>query len=216
VNKMRISEVELVNYRQYRGIIRVELMYDKQLNINVIQGVNGAGKTNFLNAINWCLYDEEENIDKYAGKKQPLTNDAELNNLMSGDALTTKVTIKMVDESDRLYVFERSIVVTKDNNGVPRQSPSNLNLFVQVGRDMRLINEPDFMLNRVLPKAVKNFFIFDGEKLDDFFKIENASKIRNAIYDVSQLTLLDSGIDHLEKTISGMRSKIKGQTPKID
>jgi len=213
---VRITEVELENYRQYRGCVKVELLYDEERNINVIQGVNGSGKTNFLNAINWCLYDEEESIEKYSDRTQPIINDAEFDNLSVGESLVVKVAIKMVDKNDRLYVFERSMKVRKDQNRDPQYYDFNFNVFVQVGRDMELIGEPDFLLNRILPKAIKNFFIFDGEKLDDFFKIENSSKIRDAIYDVSQLTLLDSGIVHLDQTLSYMRSKIKGQTPKID
>jgi DNA sulfur modification protein DndD len=81
---------------------------------------------------------------------------------------------------------------------------------------MENIQEKEFLINRLLPRTVKNFFFFDGEQLDDFFKQEKTAIVRDAILDVSQLSLLDKGIDHLDKEISSMRSETKGQSPKGD
>jgi len=55
VNGMRIDRLVLKNYRQFRNI---ELPFNKNSynDLHVIVGRNGTGKTNILNAINWCLY----------------------------------------------------------------------------------------------------------------------------------------------------------------
>jgi DNA sulfur modification protein DndD len=214
---LRIQSIELENYRQYRNRVVVELSCDRDRNINVIQGVNGAGKTNMLNAINWCLYGVEEYLEKYAGKKQPIINDAELNELKNGQSTYAKVKLNMISSEGRLHVFERQIGARKDNDGkVHVNQYADFHAFMQIGRDMHEIPEKEFLVNRILPQGVKSFFFFDGEKLDEFFKEEKSAKVRDAILDVSQLSLLDKAIDHLEKTISYLRSEIKGESPRID
>ncbi len=54
---MRIEEVKLQNYRQYAdSVIRFEPSGEHDLHI--VLGDNGLGKTNLMNAVEWCLYGE--------------------------------------------------------------------------------------------------------------------------------------------------------------
>ncbi len=216
---MKIQSIELENYRQYRGKVVVDLSCDLNKNITVIQGVNGSGKTNMLNAVNWCLYGKEEYLSKYDTKKQPIINDAELRELQNGQRICARVILKMIDEkdNDRFYQFERTIGAKKDAYGnVIFDRDSEFHAYMQVGRDMIEIRETEFLINRILPYGVKNFFFFDGERLDEFFKEESSERVREAIFDVSQLYLLDRTIEHLEKTISAIRVEVKGESPKVD
>ncbi|MEM2900923.1 MAG: AAA family ATPase [Thermoplasmata archaeon] len=216
---MKIQCIELENYRQYRGKVTVELSCDFDRNITVIQGVNGSGKTNMLNAVNWCLYGQEEHLGKYDTKKQPIINDAELRELPSGQRISAGVTLKMIDEkdNDRFYQFERSIEAKKDISGrIIFDRDSEFHAYMQIGRDIQEIRETVMLINRILPHGVKSFFFFDGERLDEFFKEEKSEKVREAIFDVSQLYLLDRTIEHLEKTVSSIRGEIKGESPRVD
>lgn len=215
---MKIQAIELENYRQYRGKVVVELGCDPDKNITVIEGVNGAGKTNMLNAITWCLYGIEENLGRYAGKKQPIINDAALKELEKGQKIYAKVTLKMISSRGRLHVFERQIDAKKLNDGSLRfNNETEFHAFMQIGKDMPEIPEREFLINRILPRAVKNFFFFDGERLDEFFKEEKSATVRDAILDVSQLSLLDRAMDHLEKTVSSIRGQIRWRgSPKVD
>jgi DNA sulfur modification protein DndD len=214
---VKIQSIELENYRQYRDKAIVELSCDSERNINVIQGVNGAGKTNMLNAIDWCLYGVEEHLEKYSGKKQPIINDAVLKELKNGQRTYAKVSLKMISSDGRLHVFERQINARKDKDArLYFDQESDFHVFMQIERDMHEIPEKEFLINRILPNGVKNFFIFDGEKLDEFFKEEKSAKVRDAIFDVSQLSLLDKAVDHLEKSITPMRNELNGESPQID
>ncbi len=60
---MRIEKIKLKSYRQYRD---VELSFKQTSgnDLHIIVGKNGMGKTNLLNAINWCLYKEEPHLSK--------------------------------------------------------------------------------------------------------------------------------------------------------
>ena len=216
---LKIQRIELENYRQYRGKVSVDLCCDRDRNMNVIQGVNGAGKTNMMNAITWCLYDVEESLTKYAGKKQPIFNDAALRELQKGKTIEARVTLKMISSQGEPIVFERRIKALKDDKGeIVIDENSDFHAFQQKGRDMKeSVYDKNFLVNRILPRGVKGFFFFDGERLDEFFKEENSAKVRDAILHVSQLSLVDNAMNHLEKTMSSMRGELKWQgTPQVD
>ena len=53
---MFIKEIELDNFRIYKGYNRIELLPDGDRNIIVVSGKNGFGKTTFLMSLVWCLY----------------------------------------------------------------------------------------------------------------------------------------------------------------
>ena len=60
------------NFRQYRDA-QINFARASEANFTVILGANGAGKTNIMNAITWCLFGKEYHMDsKYAGL--PITN----------------------------------------------------------------------------------------------------------------------------------------------
>ena len=50
---MKISKIELDNFRQYYGKVEFEFDTDSKKNIVVIVGVNGAGKSNHYKALKW-------------------------------------------------------------------------------------------------------------------------------------------------------------------
>lgn len=53
---MTIKEIELYNFRIYKGENRIDLTSTGKKNIFVISGRNGFGKTTFLMSMVWCLY----------------------------------------------------------------------------------------------------------------------------------------------------------------
>jgi DNA sulfur modification protein DndD len=85
---------------------------------------------------------------------------------------------------------------------------------VQSGHSFVPHPEPLSEVNKVLPQKVNSFFFFDGEKLDDFFKQNSASIVRNAVQDVSQITILNSTLEHLDDTVAAARKRIKHTDPK--
>jgi len=213
---MIITTLELENYRPYRGIQPIDFSTDPEKNFTVIEGVNGAGKTQLLNAITWCLYGKEEHFRSDKDKKRGILNDYVKSSLGNGQKTKVRVAIKGKDTDDKPMQFERSVVFHKDHSGNLYEETPEFFCFKMIGKDMEPISSPAFMINRMLPEGVRNFFIFDGEKLDEFFREENAEKVKQAISDVSQLTLLDATIEHLDKTLDGIRTSVKGQTPKVD
>ena len=56
---MRIENIEIQNFRQYRNLSFKFPHVQEDNDLHIIYANNGVGKTNVLNAITWCLYDTE-------------------------------------------------------------------------------------------------------------------------------------------------------------
>jgi DNA sulfur modification protein DndD len=52
---MRLLSLELNNFRGFYGHHRVEFAAEDERRVTIFHGENGAGKTNLLNAIHWCV-----------------------------------------------------------------------------------------------------------------------------------------------------------------
>ena len=61
--QMRIEKLILKNYRQFRDS-KIIFPQRSEADLHIIIGVMGTGKTNILNAINWCLYGDEPHLSK--------------------------------------------------------------------------------------------------------------------------------------------------------
>jgi DNA sulfur modification protein DndD len=56
---MKFTEVNINNFRQYYGNVKLDLNTNSKKNIILIGGKNGYGKTNLLLSVVWCLYGEK-------------------------------------------------------------------------------------------------------------------------------------------------------------
>jgi DNA sulfur modification protein DndD len=206
-----IRSIELENYRQYRGHHSIELSIDPKRSFTIIQGPNGAGKTNLLNAVTWCLYGVEDHLSKYTTKNQPKVNEGALHDAKTGETIKTSVTINILDSQDHLYVLEREKYAKQLAHGTHQIGQGEVaHAYMQDEGDMISISDFDMVVNRFLPQGIRSFFLFDGERLDDFFKEEKSARVRDAIFDVSQLSLLDNARRHLEDVIGDLRRQDRG------
>ena len=67
---MFIKEIELNNFRIYKGKNKINLLPKDNKNIVVVSGKNGFGKTTFLMSLVWCLYGKQmEKVDELYQKE---------------------------------------------------------------------------------------------------------------------------------------------------
>ena len=76
------------------------------------------------------------------------------------------------------------------------------------GQSLRVAN-PIRTINTVLPSNVRTYFFFDGEKIDNFARPEAAKEVKDAIYLIFKLEILDRAKRHLEETARRNRSKLR-------
>lgn len=202
---MKIDFIKLENYRQYKDV-KIEFPTSENQNLTVIQGANGAGKTNLLNAITWCLYGKEKHLEeKYKG--YPLVNTMTLNELEPGKKCNVGVIVQMKDEDGKKIIVGRSRKFQKLEDGkmIKLKDPlsnspdgSTFRMIQQVEKDMVDTKDPEYVLNRLIPESIEEYFFFDGERLNDYFRATSGEKIREAVFKISQLGLLENAIEHLE------------------
>ena len=67
---MNIKEIELNNFRIYKGCNKIDLSVNDDENIIIVSGKNGYGKTTFLMSLVWCLYGKQmEDVDEIYKKE---------------------------------------------------------------------------------------------------------------------------------------------------
>ncbi|MBL7131343.1 MAG: AAA family ATPase [Candidatus Omnitrophica bacterium] len=188
---MVIKRIKIANYRQYQD---VDLKFPEGKRILLFVGKNGTGKSNFLNAINWCLYEEEPfGVVENKGLKiwtQGCKNKEEV---------SVEIEVGRPEEIST-YVFRRTQLVGEEK--------SRLNVFERKGnKDPDIVSNPNSYVISYLPKEVSSFFLFDGEHITNIFKSKYNANIQDGINRVAQVDLLDRAIDHLDKMMDEFQSE---------
>lgn len=219
---MRFDYIRFTNYRQYKDEKIIFPKLEKNRNFTIIQGSNGAGKTNILNGISWCLYGEEMHLGtKYKGL--PIYNTLAANETKPGKNCDVEVEIQIYDDEEKRIIINRRICFQKLEDGSLRKLPmplsnspdgSKLELLRQIGRDMVSINDPEFVINKLIPKSIEGYFFFDGEQLNNYFRTALGENIRDAVFKISQLDLLETVIDHLSKRKNDFLKQANGLSSK--
>jgi len=207
---MKLERITLENFRQYYGRQRLEFARDSQHNVTVIEGINGAGKTSLFLAINWCLYGTSvenvrviENVGELASKEA-------VSQALVGELVRTSVELTFSHNGSR-YLVRRALQGIKQEHG-------NVNWYdgddftvmrtLPDGQAER-VNNPIGMMNAILPVNVREYFLFDGEKIDNFAKPESADQVKQAIYLVLKLKVLERSRTHLENAAADYRKELR-------
>lgn len=217
---MLLESIELENYRPYQGpeIIRFADNTDK--NITIINGRNDAGKTSLLNAFTWCLYGKEFYRNKAnKSKEEHICNKRSLNNIDINQSIKVKVTINMEDENGKKVKFIRCQEAKKTGKNNCFLGKSEFKIIVQDNDEEQILSAPENYMHKHLPEDLREYYLFEGEKLINFFKNDNNSSLRKAVKNLTQLNLLDNIIHHVqnyEKKLTNEYNKIDPNLGKLN
>ena len=205
---VRIKSIELKNYRQFVDEkIDFKLKADK--NVLVIQGRNGFGKSNIYNAINWCFFGIEEHLGKDEDGL-PKCNTEIFKKMKQGGSSETSVKL-ILDTENGPVSIERNISTNKLKEGGFAEDEPEVKVFQLINQDWKRSPYPELFISKILPKNMRHFFFIDGEKLRELFKNINPKNIKESIFDLSQITLLQNSIDHLSSFKTVLRKTIKNE-----
>jgi DNA sulfur modification protein DndD len=207
---MKLERIELENFRQYYGQQRLNFARDKERNVTVIHGINGAGKTSLFLAINWCLYGRNVENIKVVDNVGELVSKEAISRANPGDEVRASVTIAFLHDGHR-FTAKRTLTGSKLLTG--KLALNELDQFTMMrqkpdGRADPILN-PLGTMNAILPVNAREYFFFDGEKIDNFAKPEAAAQVKDAIYLVLKLEILDRAQRHLEKSAATYRRDLK-------
>lgn len=209
---MILRRIIIKNFRQFRDV-NIDFAHNEEKNINMILGGNGTGKTNFLNAISWCLYGVE--IHDFEDSSLDICNKKTENLAIIGDLVTVKVELEFFDE-DEILIFSRCNGFLKGHNGL-RSSPSSNKFEIKTkeGNEIRTNNSPFYTIERKLPKEIQNYFLFDETRLNRYFDSTQLKSLQHAIFNLSQIDLIEKVNSNIQKVKTNYINQQKKLSPKL-
>lgn len=207
---MKLERIVLENFRQYFGQQQLDFARDKQRNVTVIHGINGAGKTSLFLAINWCLYGRNAENIKVVDNVGELVSKEAISRAQPGDEVRASVTIAFLHNGDR-YTVKRTLTGSKRLTGDLALNELDQFTMMRQGADGRAepVLNPIGTMNAILPVNAREYFLFDGEKIDNFAKPEAAAEVKEAIHLIMKLKILERAKYHLGKKAADYRSELK-------
>lgn len=210
---MRFKGIEIKNFRQYRSL-KFGFPKKSDHDMHLIIADNGVGKTNILNAITWCLYNEEPHLGDKSKSLPKLNLNAKNDAKREGkDIELISVRIYAEDDND-LITFERKMHVKVDTDF---ESQSELLVSINSTGDADFFEgeEAENIVEKYMPKKIRQYFYFDGEQLDSYFISDKSSKIKESIHAISQVDIVTRTKERLEKIIQQKQKEAGKRNPDI-
>jgi DNA sulfur modification protein DndD len=210
---MKLERITIENFRQYCGKHRVDFAKDVQKRVTVIHGINGAGKTSFFLSINWCLYGKSVDNVKVVDNVGELISKEAVSQVAVGATVRTSVDLAFLHNGER-YLVKRTLQGIKQKDGTVKVEDNDSFTMMRTRADGQAerINNPIGTMNSILPVNVREYFLFDGEKIDNFAKPEAAAQVKQAIYLVLKLEILERSRRHLDTVATEYRKELKNKS----
>lgn len=219
---MRFEAIKATNYRQYRNIL-FEFKKKTANDIHVIIASNGVGKTNLLNAVNWCLYGDEPHTTgaiNTNNDKLPLCNLEAIAEAKVNEEEFCEVNIEIIaSEGASTFVISRTskvnvrtqINVGKDDFEIIETKPTGDTIIHRSDAAKEIVN-------RYLPQKIREYFYFDSERLLNYFDAETnkISHIKDSIYEIAQVNVINEVEKHLGDFEKQYNSKISKLSPDVE
>ncbi len=203
---MILESISLKNFRQYYGSQRIIFAKSAQHNVTVIHGENGSGKTALLNAFLWCLYGDVDLPDP-----DRLLNERAEAECKPGKEIEVSVILQFED-SGRSYTVTRSIWYAKvdANRAEPKTARPNLKVeYIDVNGKHIKPENPQNTIDQILPERLKQYFFFDGERIDNLSKESNTDQVQAAIKNLMGLEVFERALKHLNEVRRRFRNEQK-------
>ena len=163
---MKFRKLTIENYKSFQFPTEIHFPYsEKGESVFLIGGMNGAGKTSIMEAINYCLYGAKtDEIYRCINRKEKARGNA---------SVSFELVIEMDDLSELVVKRSWSAGVTDD------PKPKDLNERLVVIRDGKRVlvqNKQmwqDF-IRATIPPSITQFFFFDGEKIQEIAADEHS------------------------------------------
>ena len=205
---MRLKQAKLTNFRSYYGEHEIEFAYKDGKCVTLLHGAMGAGKTKLFGAIQWCLYGQEEYDETAAPNKELANSLAKQKSDNTGKEAPVEVKVIFEDDGKIYHAIRKFSCYGKEveerNNFMLLQSKPN--------GDYERLDEPELEMNAILPKNLRQYFMFDGEKIQNYSKVGHEVEIRNAIKGLLGFEDIEMLSDMLGKVDSDYDRDIKGTT----
>lgn len=212
---MKISELHLFNFKGFKGLHKFERLsrnLSESQNIILIGGLNGAGKTSFLESLFLCFYGSNATkLYPSRGAKSENYNSF-ISALLNAEAKATGQLIAemyievFLKDVELAANFTRDISLKRKWNFELRFDGIFPEEEFQILENGKLIEELEpteyeERIRSLLPYNVSQFFFFDGEKIQDFAS-DTDNEFANSLKDVLGINLYSVLADDI-KSVRG-------------
>ena len=204
---MIFKKLELKNWVAYKKA-QIDFSTDKKKNVTLFGGNNLGGKTTIMRAIRWALYGDTGDVNIY---KDPL----DLINRDSASAgnydLSVKLTLKVDGKDvDLIRSFNLKTGVKQPSNNDFEETFSILE------NGKAIVKDTEKYVQRIFDKEISDFFIFDGEKLQEYQRLCNdpkkSQKLQNTIEKLIRRPYLKAALNDLKVYQKDLRDKIQANS----
>ena len=220
---MKLTNIEINNFRQYYNSVNIDLTTNSDQNIIVIGGRNGYGKTNLLLSIVWCFYGEkisqiddnfkkeiqkEKNYSSFMQQSINWTAKKENNDTFSVSIIVSEIELpelNKLNSNSESVMISRTFNVTSMNEQLSIIDPiSNIEIFDDEADKINFIND------YIIPIDAAKFVFFDAEKISEIANLsikEEGSFINDALGKILGLDTYDTLIEDVEFYINNLKKE---------
>ena len=195
---MKISRLKLHNFGVYASDNEFVFRSDKP--VVLIGGMNGRGKTTFLEAVLLALY----------GKN----SFAYLESTYKSYGRYLNAHVNRADQSMQSYVElefdldESNYIVRRAWRGDQKRTDENITVFKDGEKNDFLTQNWAMFIENVLPSGLSNFFFFDGEKIASIAEDDTSEQMKESIKSMLGI----SKLDHLENDLNRIIKQLGKET----
>jgi len=204
---MKLTSIRLCNFRSFYGKTpEIALAGGTNRNTTIVHGNNGAGKTSFLNAFTWVLYDK---FSAAFASAEQLVNKRAIAEANIGEAIECWVEIFWEHDNKRYRVKRECRVYKNDTNF----DAGKTQLFMQIagddGRWYPSPQHPEDVINQILPGSLHQYFFFDGERIEQIVRSDKKAEIAEATKIFLGVKVIDNSIKHLSEAKKTLENELK-------
>ncbi|MBN4003514.1 AAA family ATPase [Nostoc sp. LPT] len=204
---MKLTSIKLCNFRSFYGTTPEMLLAGGDVhNTTIIHGNNGSGKTSLLNAFTWVLYDK---FSAAFTSIEQLVNKRAIAEAQKGQAVECWVEIGWEHEGKR-YRVKRACRGYK-NEGDFDAGKTQLTMWVGAddGKWNIPTQQPDDIINQILPATLHQYFFFDGERIEEIVRSDKKAEIAEATKIFLGVEVINRSIRHLGDAKKTLENDLK-------
>lgn len=181
---MIIRKLTLCNFGVYAG--ENTFSFEGQKPIVLIGGMNGRGKTTFLEAVLLALYGSnsfaysESDHKSYGQYLRSFVNRSELNKICSVEL-----------EFEINNGVNENYIVKREWDDIARRTKEQISILKDGIYNEFLTNNWPMFVENILPSALSSFFFFDGEKIAELAVDNTNVQLKNSIRSMLGISVLD-------------------------
>ena len=204
---MKLTAIKLCNFRSFYGKTpELILAGGEEKNTTIIYGNNGTGKTSLLNAFTWVLY---EKFSAAFASAEQLVNKRAVAEAQIGQVVECWVEVAWEHDGIR-YRVKRECRVYKNAADI---DITKTQLYLQFAHDdgnwQFPTQQPEDIINQILPASLHQYFFFDGERIEEIVRSDKKAEIAEATKIFLGVEVINRSINHLKEGKKTLENELK-------